>query len=623
MADGHGGLGAAFFVKQNITSILHSKLTLLDSLKDMEAIHKALCETFALLEASWLASSHTDSSGSTLTLLLLTPLGASETLVTLANVGDSEAVLDTGISLLELSLSHNLDHNRNEVKRLRAHLDPKYRVAQLSMSLDGPAMGEGRTGVGPLRAWVGDGEGGLCMGRSIGDSDGGAGILPLPNIKQVVLPADRPARIILASDGLWDTFTFSSACLHCRSLPAPSAASSLVENPARFFDDTSVIIVDLLPRSISSFNTWAFSPAVKAAALDDLLHPTTPKNGGLCACFVPDFPEEPNSLMFKPSSVGYLALAACVDTYAAFPNILVSSPEPGTGISPVSQLELIETSSSKLISDHSEIDEAFDALRSSLVDPPPPPPPTLVDTSSSANELNGKQGWEGEGGTWILTSDDFKARRSMQRGSQEMRSIDFKPTGVDKPVRSSMHAASPQYMQPMKKGTVRASIDLVRHVLVAPVKMLIGRTDSNLSISSSRPLEDMSEEKKREFEANRRLRQSVEISRGGRNSFALPPKQFLRGSIDTSNSPYSPEVKLNALHAAKFTKASFMHVLGSEAGRGSNAPPSVSKALGGGQALHDIMESGEYEEDGGSESKRNLLKAPTAANSNWQNSKLY
>jgi hypothetical protein len=142
------------------------------------------------------------------------------------------------------------------------------------------------------------------------------------------------------------------------------------------------------------------------------------------------------------------------------------------------------------------------------------------------------------------------------------------------------------------------------------------------------------------------LRQSVEISRGGRNSIALPPQRFLRGSIEASKSPCSGEEKLQALHSAKFTRASRLDAYGTNTSMGSAggsyAPESISKHGGNaarsasrteaegnnllGQSLHDIMESQEYEEERGSDSKRKPVVAPTTnskSKASWQESKLY
>jgi len=110
--------------------------------------------------------------GSTVTIVLITGR-----LLTAANVGDSAAVLDTGCSLLELTDSHRIqDHVKEKARLLAAGCN----LAQLGFHLQGPARPK-EPGVGPLRIWPG----GLCVSRSIGDSDAGPEIVPLPHVKQV------------------------------------------------------------------------------------------------------------------------------------------------------------------------------------------------------------------------------------------------------------------------------------------------------------------------------------------------------------------------------------------------------------------------------------------------------
>ncbi len=138
-------------------------------------------------------------------------------LLTVANTGDSAAVLDTGSSMLELIKSHRIHSNLEEQARLKQagqylaplgfHLQvrlqrwdaaalrwdkPTDRQPLLSRRRDehqgrhrprrpqGPAK-PGEQGVGPLRLWPG----GLCVSRSIGDLDAGAEVVPVPHIRQV------------------------------------------------------------------------------------------------------------------------------------------------------------------------------------------------------------------------------------------------------------------------------------------------------------------------------------------------------------------------------------------------------------------------------------------------------
>ncbi len=55
----------------------------------------------------------------------------------------------------------------------------------------------------------------------------GAAVTPEPDVRAVALPA-AGARIILASDGLWDAVAPKTAAHHIRGLPASKAAMELV-----------------------------------------------------------------------------------------------------------------------------------------------------------------------------------------------------------------------------------------------------------------------------------------------------------------------------------------------------------------------------------------------------------
>lgn len=135
-----------------------------------EQLRLALCEAFVHLDNDWME--RLNNAGSTLTAVLVTG-----PLVTVANIGDSSAVLDTGVSMLELTTTHRIHDSAQEAARLKGM---GCTVASMGFHLQGPAVG-GEPGVGPLRVWPG----GLCVSRSIGDADAGPEIVPIPSIKQV------------------------------------------------------------------------------------------------------------------------------------------------------------------------------------------------------------------------------------------------------------------------------------------------------------------------------------------------------------------------------------------------------------------------------------------------------
>lgn len=130
------------------------------------------------------------------------------------------------------------------------------RVDRLSQTLLGPPV-PGERGVGPLRVWPG----GVAVSRSVGDFECGSHVLPVPHIRQVVIP-ETGGRLLVASDGLWDYFTGKRACRVARSSP-------LYKVPHRLFkslmfhtdgvltDDTTILAVDILPQGHNDFRSLA------------------------------------------------------------------------------------------------------------------------------------------------------------------------------------------------------------------------------------------------------------------------------------------------------------------------------------------------------------------------------
>lgn len=111
--------------------------------------------------------------GSTLTVAL-----SCGWFLTVANLGDTEAIVDTGVDFEMMTQSHRLEECEKERKRLT---DAGVRLARLRHDLLGPADKDD-IGLGPQRCWPG----GLANSRSIGDLDGGQHIVASPHIKQVI-----------------------------------------------------------------------------------------------------------------------------------------------------------------------------------------------------------------------------------------------------------------------------------------------------------------------------------------------------------------------------------------------------------------------------------------------------
>ncbi|GBG71916.1 hypothetical protein CBR_g10852 [Chara braunii] len=104
--------------------------------------------------------------------------------------------------------------------------------------------------IGPLRSWPG----GLCISRSLGDSDAGKCILPVPHVKQIKL-STRGGRLILATDGIWDVLSNEKAAKCCRGLPPQKAASLILKEAVKargVKDDMTVIVVDILPPEVAT-----------------------------------------------------------------------------------------------------------------------------------------------------------------------------------------------------------------------------------------------------------------------------------------------------------------------------------------------------------------------------------
>ena len=104
--------------------------------------------------------------------------------------------LHSGTSMQKRHAEADLLHTaRSHAVSVKAHIS-----CGCSVYMDGAAEAD-EPGYGPLRAWPG----GLCVSRAIGDMDVGECIIAHPHIMQVQIP-EEGARIVVASDGLWDCF---------------------------------------------------------------------------------------------------------------------------------------------------------------------------------------------------------------------------------------------------------------------------------------------------------------------------------------------------------------------------------------------------------------------------------
>ncbi len=167
--DGHGGKGAATYVKENLTKELSKTLheSCSDGLTD-EAVWKGLKTTFFKLADKF--EEETSGTTATVAMILDQKLWA-------ANVGDSRTILDNGTQLSEDAKPHDPYYKKN-IEKLGGyvHVWDFENVARLN--------------------------GRLAVARAIGDRSTGAGVNPHPKITMRPLP--KKSHLILACDGVYD-----------------------------------------------------------------------------------------------------------------------------------------------------------------------------------------------------------------------------------------------------------------------------------------------------------------------------------------------------------------------------------------------------------------------------------
>eukprot|EP00268_Persea_americana_P028387 TRINITY_DN2755_c0_g1_i1.p1 TRINITY_DN2755_c0_g1~~TRINITY_DN2755_c0_g1_i1.p1 ORF type:complete len:428 (+),score=112.89 TRINITY_DN2755_c0_g1_i1:340-1623(+) len=227
--DGHNGVSAAIFTKENLLNHVMSAIPQgIDREEWLHALPRALVAGFVKTDIDFQRRGET--SGTTVTFVVVDGLT-----VTVASVGDSRCILDTQGGVVSLlTVDHRLEENAEERERVTASGGE---VGRLNVC--------GGTEVGPLRCWPG----GLCLSRSIGDMDVGEFIVPIPHVKQVKLPTTG-GRLIIASDGIWDALSSEVAAQSCRGLPAELAAKLVVKEALRsrgLKDDTTCVVVDVIP----------------------------------------------------------------------------------------------------------------------------------------------------------------------------------------------------------------------------------------------------------------------------------------------------------------------------------------------------------------------------------------
>ncbi|XP_058076688.1 probable protein phosphatase 2C 5 [Magnolia sinica] len=248
--DGHNGVSAAVFSKENLLNHVMSAIPQgIDREEWLQALPRALVAGFVKTDIDFQRKGET--SGTTVTFVVVDGLT-----VTVASVGDSRCILDTQGGVVSLlTVDHRLEENAEERERVTASGGE---VGRLNVC--------GGTEVGPLRCWPG----GLCLSRSIGDTDVGEFIVPIPHVKQVKL-SNSGGRLIIASDGIWDALSSETAAQSCRGLPAELAAKMVVKEALRsrgLKDDTTCVVVDVIPPDYSILPS---SPKKKQNVLSSLI----------------------------------------------------------------------------------------------------------------------------------------------------------------------------------------------------------------------------------------------------------------------------------------------------------------------------------------------------------------
>ncbi|CAN1197957.1 Probable protein phosphatase 2C 5 [Linum perenne] len=227
--DGHNGISAAIFAKEHLLDNVLSAIPQGASREEwLQALPRALVAGFVKTDIEFQQRGET--SGTTVTFVVIDGWT-----ITVASVGDSRCILDTQKGLVSLlTVDHRLEDNVEERERVTASGGE---VGRLNIF--------GGNAVGPLRCWPG----GLCLSRSIGDTDVGEYIVPIPHVKQVKL-SNAGGRLIIASDGIWDALSSEMAAKSCRGLPAELAVKLVVKEALRsrgLKDDTTCLVVDVIP----------------------------------------------------------------------------------------------------------------------------------------------------------------------------------------------------------------------------------------------------------------------------------------------------------------------------------------------------------------------------------------
>lgn len=182
--DGHGGAECAQFCADRLPDLIASHYGLAKGASSAERLSKACKTAFVAVDQQFTRTvAKTD--GTTATIVVI-----DGDVATIANVGDSTAMMyGANGEVTMLSTDHRVERRTPE----------EHARLMLAGAQIGRIRGHHGQPVGPERVYPG----GLCVTRSIGDSDSTAGAIAEPDVQTVQLPPGG-AMLVIGTDGVWD-----------------------------------------------------------------------------------------------------------------------------------------------------------------------------------------------------------------------------------------------------------------------------------------------------------------------------------------------------------------------------------------------------------------------------------
>lgn len=193
VADGHGGKTASLLARANVLEWMIGRAGDDGSSASLERAAR-----FAIESAHREVVATGTTAGSTLTVVAINVAKSS---ITVANLGDSAALLVEAESETMLTEEHRLADSSAERERVLAA------GFKLGRAIDDYGMPSG-----PLRAFPG----GLAVCRTIGDTDCGGSVSSTPYVHSRSFDVIAGAAIIVCSDGVWDALSPEKVATYVR-----------------------------------------------------------------------------------------------------------------------------------------------------------------------------------------------------------------------------------------------------------------------------------------------------------------------------------------------------------------------------------------------------------------------